>query len=292
MIAPCSLIAWIILGCSARSPSATRTIEETATSTSMPDRVFVEGGTFMMGSTDFDKANISVIGEAQPDEIPAHLVTVGPFWISRTEVTVEQYEDCVEFGPCKAYYTKGQGPATALCGPLPGITGQHPAACLRWEDAEAVARWFGGRLPTEAEWEYVATQGGKDIKYPWGNEEPNCETVVAQLPYSGGPCQRDGPAPVCEVGAVGRSDGICDLAGNVWEITEDIYYDNYNYVIEHGSPAAKGGWTESLAWNRGYEHVMRGGGWSSDAGDLRARARGAWAFEGSPDVGARIVWDP
>lgn len=247
---------------------------------SIVDRVFVEGGTFMMGT------------DRYRDEKPIHEVTVGSFWISRTEVTIAQYAECVRAGACR-----GEGPAAldVPCVEDPETMSDYPARCLTWEDAQAVAKWFGGRLPTEAEWEYVATQGGKQIEYPWGNEEPNCNIVVAELRYRI-PCEFDGPARVCEVGSYGRTDGICDLAGNVWEWTQDVYYHTYDYVMEHGSPAEEGGpilmgdyYISEFAH---YRHVLRGGGWGSAGVELRARGRRIGLSWCGTDIGARIVWDP
>ncbi|MBK6433624.1 MAG: SUMF1/EgtB/PvdO family nonheme iron enzyme [Anaerolineae bacterium] len=133
--------------------------------------VWVPAGEFTMGSADSDT-------QAGSDEKPQHRVNVDGFWIDRTEVTNEQYRKFVDVGGYnqKQYWTeagwtwKGQNNATQ-----PGCwgdgnfnQGQQPVVCVSWYEAYAYARWAGGRLPSEAEWEKAA-RGTDGRIYPWGN---------------------------------------------------------------------------------------------------------------------------
>lgn len=164
----------------------------------------------------------------------------------------------------------------------------HPVTHVSWNDATAYAAWAGGRLPTEAEWEYAAS-GGSDIRYPWGNLEPE-ETELPALRIFNGrfPEQPDdavGPVPVDSHGPNGA--GLYNLVGNAWEWVADPYR------IKSLSKAAK--LRNSEAQAHGFR-VMKGGSHlchKSYCWRFRIAARSS----ASPDTSAahagfRVFYDP
>lgn len=202
----------------------------------------IPGGTFMMGSRE------------SSNEKPVHKVTVKAFQMSKTEVTNGQYRACVAAGACPTPFCCVGKEKSAYIG-----GDEWPMIYMQWEEARTFAEWAGGRLPTEAEWEYAARSGGQEQKYPWGNEEPTCERVVM------GGCTADYETmAVCSRPAGNTAQGLCDMAGNVWEWTEDVYHASYK-----GAPSDGGAWTDSTDTDR----VARGGNSGSAANLLRSAGR-------------------
>ncbi|OQC42802.1 MAG: Serine/threonine-protein kinase pkn1 [Deltaproteobacteria bacterium ADurb.Bin058] len=220
--------------------------------------VRIAGGTFEMGSNDGDF-----------DEKPVHSVTVPTFKMTKTEVTVDQYGACVDAGSCSA---PGTG---TYCNWDKSDRGSHPINCVDWDQAQAFANWVGGRLPSEAEWEYAARSGGRDWKYPWGDEDATCERAVMDDDGGDG-CGRDSTWPVCSKPSGNTTEGLCDMAGNVFEWVQDLYHSSYD-----GAP------TDGSAWEKptGSYRVNRGGSWFSIAGGVRAAVRFRDVPRNRDDVG-------
>ena len=114
------------------------------------------------------------------------------------------------------------GPGSSIEG-----KGQHPAVQIAWEDARAYAAWAGGRLPTEAEWEWAA-RGGLDAKpFTWGGEPIDAGEAKANTWQGAFPREnigRDGHLGTAPVAAYAPNGyGLHDMAGNVWEWTADLY---------------------------------------------------------------------
>ena len=231
--------------------------------------VRIEGGSFEMGSN-----------TGRPHEKPVHTVQVPSFSISKTEVTVAQYRACVEAGACKTPKTD------SWCNWGKDDRDTHPVNCVIWHDAKAFAKWTGAHLPTEAEWEYAARSGGKKQAYPWGNEEATCDrAVIDDDGYDkgrDGGCGRDSTWPVCSKPKGNTAQGVCDMAGNVWEWVEDGYQRSYKDAPTDGS-----------AHPSGTLRVLRGGGCVSPAGFARSAYRsGHGPWDRSRSIGFRLVLRP
>jgi formylglycine-generating enzyme required for sulfatase activity len=207
------------------------------------------------------------------DEKPAHRVTVASFQMGKSEVTVGQYRRCVQAGSCTAPDTGGN------CNWGKSVREDHPVNCVDWDQARAFATWAGARLPSEAEWEYAARSGGRSQTYPWGDEAPTCSRAV--MDDGGTGCGRKSTWPVCSKAAGNTAQGLCDMAGNVWEWVQDWYHDTYA-----GAP------TDGSAWESptGSSRVARGGSWNFDAWILRASSRN-WGRPGNRRsyLGFRLV---
>jgi len=207
--------------------------------------VTIPGGEFMMGSN-----------YGYDDEKPVHRVRVRTFQMSRTEVTVAQYRACVRAGACTE-------PDTGrYCNWGKSGRDNHPINCVDWNQAKAFAKWAGGRLPTEAEWEYAARSGGKAWKYPWGNEKASCaRAVMAVKPNTGYGCSKERTWPVCSKPKGNTVQGLCDMVGNVSEWCEDWYHGSYR-----GAPSDSSALGRFLSPFRvGSTRVDRGGSWESIA---------------------------
>lgn len=179
---------------------------------------FVPGGTFMMGSETmtYDRA---------------HRVTVSPYCIHTTEVTVRDYERCAASAVCPS-----DRPTHETCNTSARGLGDHPINCVSWYDARTYCEAIGARLPTDAQWEFAA-RGTDGRPYPWGWEAPDgtranfCSIAFVTdfnarypdtpvpVPASDDPFERTAPVGSFPEGA--SPWGVLDLLGNVAEWVED-----------------------------------------------------------------------
>ena len=130
----------------------------------------------------------------------------------------------------------------------------HPVVHVSWFDAQAYARWAGKRLPTEAEWEYVARGGLVGARYPWGDElvprgRWRCNIWQGRFPEAN--TLEDGFLTTCPVKAFPANGfGVFGTSGNVWEWCGDWY--SPTYYTESPTTAPPGP-------DDGTHRVMRGG---------------------------------
>jgi len=204
------------------------------------DFVRIPAGEFDMGD------------DVDDDSQPVHRVKLATFWMSRTEVTREQYAKSL---------AETKRPEPAHFNAPRFNKPEQPVIAVTHDDAAAFCKWASGRLPTEAEWEYAA-RGSDGRKYPWGNEEPDKSRAVFH--------QDIGFGATAVVGSLKAGEspfGVLDMAGNVFEWCADWYDANYYTKSPRENPSGPAS---------GEQRVIRGGSWISLPDALRATARGKY----------------
>ena len=250
--------------------------------------VKVPSGRFLMGAQSEDPAAPGYDAEAVPSEQPPHTVDVAGFWMMQREVPASLYRRCVQEGACSLAHLDESSSFTTYV-----ATGKPQARAINgldWEGARELCHWYGGRLPTEQEWEYAA-RGPESLRFPWG-AEPACGYVDLSEGKEGHPAIRsEGDSMVsdtCDYGGVlwpndmrGPSPfEVVGMAGNVWEWTADDF-----------APSPGGPPLPAHAVGRTLK-IQRGGGWTStDPVELRSASRLPMDPTAKMnDVGVRCVW--
>lgn len=237
------------------------------------EMVIIKGGAFMMGSPE---------GVGSNWEYPQHEVTMSSFKISKTEVTVAQYAACVYAGMCEEPYSDSDSETHWNWGKVDREN--HPVNGIDWYDAREFAAWVGGRLPTEAEWEYAARSQGQDITYPWGNNSAICSDAVIYRNDDDSFCNYSSTMEVCSKLRGNTKQDLCDMAGNVAEWVEDDWHFDYK-----GAPTDGDAWIDNP---RVEYRVLRGGSWRSIANNCRSAVRNNTTTDYySVSIGFRIVSD-
>lgn len=263
-------------------PSDGRTAGQVRTDARGVEQVWVPAGTFTMGT---DAAAIARLKAASPPpwvtpaldaEAPAHEVELtSGYWIDRTEVTNAAFDAFVAAGGYtdralwsdEGWAWLGGKDVARLPLHCQGDVPEHPRMCLTWYEAEAYAAWRGGRLPTEAEWEYAA-RGADSSVYPWGDEfEIELANVVNSV----------GPKPVGSYPAGKSWVGALDMAGNAMEWVAD-WLDPAYYAA---SPAQ-----DPTGPASGTVKVEKGGWWGSNEFVARSAYR---HYEDPPTYGDKHI---
>jgi formylglycine-generating enzyme required for sulfatase activity len=218
----------------------------------------IDGGSFMMGSKDDNQI-------AETDEQKQHKVVINTFSINKFEVTVWEWKDY-----CKK--TKKKMPAT----PAWGWNDNNPINNITWVEAIQYCNWLskqdglkpayaiagpnitcdfaanGYRLPTEAEWEFVAKGGKKSKGYAYSGSN-KIDDVAWHLKNSQKKPHVVGTKMPNEL-------GIFDMNGNVWEWCWDWYNKDYYKIEDTNNPTGPA---------RGENKTVRGGSWDSQLNYLR-----------------------
>jgi sulfatase modifying factor 1 len=272
-------------------PPATSSAEargEVALRPPLEGRIAMPGGSFVMGSSplEIERAMLSCkseqlgvhceeSAEIQHElraEAPTHEVTLSPYAIDRTEVTVAAYARCVSAGACRAPTRGTHDPRWNR----PDL----PVTYVDWEAASTFCAWAHGRLPTEAEWE-LAARGTEERAYTWGNiyNPYLCNHGAFASDPTDATDGFTGLAPVGSFLDGGTPLGVLDLAGNAAEWVQDRYnptpegfgYDSASQLNPKGPPfgvghVVRGGsYLEGVAWMRGAAR-RRGVGPSAEVG--------------------------
>ena len=218
--------------------------------------VWVPAGSFTMGEQGDETLPL-------PDELkPPHPVEITHgFWISRTEISMQQYADFLNaigrhLTPDDQTFINTS--SATIHNPMdfeledgvysaPEGEESLPALGISWFGADAYARHCGGRLPTEAEWEYAA-RGPDGNSFPWGMMWQT-EYCCNAFHHGGG----DGPAAPMPVGACREGASWCaaiNMVGNVAEWCRDWYAADYYSVSPESNPPGP---------TSGEQRVVRGG---------------------------------
>jgi len=241
-----------------------------------PGFKYVEGGTFDMGSN-----------KGSGDESPVHSVKLGSFYMSKYEVTNEQYAkflneyggDIVKSGENKtqAMIFSDDWGVTFDGNQWKAQTGyeEHPVVYVSWYGAKEYCAFYGYRLPTEAEWEFAANGGVKANAKTLYSGSNNPKAVAWYYETA---------STTMKVGKKGANRlGIYDMTGNVWEWVEDWHEKNYysrSPKIDPKGPAS------------GSAKVLRGGSFFEITNKLRITYRDfSYPIIGYYNYGFRPVKD-
>ena len=201
-----------------------------------PELVLIPGGEFVVGQAD-----------GRDDERPVHRVSVAPFRLGRCQVTNAEYDQFRHATGRAMPPFRMQAEFADPAQPVVGVS---------WFDAVAYCGWLSAfRLPTEAEWEFVARGGLEQQLYPWGNAP-----VFERVGYS----TRWAHAPEPVGTAAPNGYGLYDMCENLHEWCSDWYDPGYYAVSTADDPQGPA---------TGTRRASRGGAWRHQIKIARCAAR-------------------
>lgn len=258
--------------------------------------IWIPGATYTLGTPARDVRQVVLFArnwlkeateEEFSNEVPQHSILLKGFWMYRHEVTNKQFAKFVEdtwYRPeCGDRWRYAAEPADNSAQP------DHPVVGITWHDAMAYAKWAGGRLPTEAEWE-AAARGSDARAFPWGNDwDPsrcNYAGKSTAFPWSEKGTAADdrfiGTAPVGSFPSGASPFGALDMSGNVAEWCSTVLRP-YPYAPDAAREDTR----------PGQLRVVRGGSWRDSPALLRCAHRRAFAEDGARGsqayIGFRVV---
>jgi formylglycine-generating enzyme required for sulfatase activity len=212
-----------------------------------PRAVCIPGGPFVLGSE--SAAGTHTVQDSTPERV----AVLDRFWLDRHEVTVADLRLALAGGVSPAPIAhegvlgKSTGnevyPFDVWCtySAQPRERETYPVNCVTWATARAACQFFGGDLPSETQWEYAAGAAGRPMKtdYPWGNDDPTCDRLVAgRFDIGNGqpvhcPKAPLGPAPADTMLTDVTPLGVIGMAGNMSELMLD-------HVAEFTDPCWRG----------------------------------------------------
>jgi len=233
--------------------------------------LLIRGGTFTMGSPASEPSRYN--NETQ------HSVTLNSFYLSEKAITNEQY---CRFLNAVGVYSNGQfnvsgyGTQTLIESHEWGVQysggswspaqgkDNYPVVMVSWYGAKAYCDWAGGRLPTEAEWEYACRAGTTTPFNTGRNLTTSQANYNGNYPYDGN-AQGTYLARTQPVGSYAPNAwGLYDMHGNVWEWCADWYGSDYYSNSPQNNPQGP---------STGSYRVLRGGSWSNYAQNCRSANR-------------------
>lgn len=219
------------------------------------------------------------------EQIPAYMLEPGSAVFTPPERLSSNYLDWWAYVP-GANWQKPYGPDG------PDARPGDPVVHLAWEDMQAYARWKGGRLPTEAEWEYAAAAGPVEVADQPGPQQANSWQGAFPTVNEGS----DGFKGIAPAGCfTPNAFGLYDMVGNVWEVTSDFYRPGHDPATRDNPR----GPSENTAYDplnpQSPSRVVKGGSYlcaPNYCQRYRAESRqGRDAGLGTSNVGFRLVYD-
>jgi formylglycine-generating enzyme required for sulfatase activity len=219
------------------------------------------------------------------EQIPAYMLKPGSAVFTPPDRPSRNYADWWDYVP-GASWKKPYGPQG------PDAVPDQPVVHLAWDDMQAYAKWRGGRLPTEAEWEYAASAGApKYVEQPDPAAANSWQGVFPVVNEA-----KDGFKGIAPVGCFApNAFGLYDMVGNVWEVTADLYRPGHD-PADWDNPKGPGENDAYDPLNPGFvSRVMKGGSYlcaPNYCQRYRPESRqGRDPGLGASNVGFRLVYD-